>query len=130
MTNKRTTPTEAIKFFCKNNCCCGVQSMVKECNGKVFFSDKLCPLFKYRLGKGRASVKTIRQHCLNFCMGGSKTAVKECTSETCALYPFRLGTNPNYGKKDRKLKSKLAKEKGLSKMGLESQLPKPKGLGL
>jgi hypothetical protein len=120
---KKRTPTEAVKLFCKKSCCCGVQSVVKSCNGKVLFSKKVCPLLFYRLGKGRISVKTIRQHCLNFCMNGSREAVRECHSENCELHPFRMGTNPNYGK-DRKLKSKLAKKQGLSVIGLKSRAKK------
>lgn len=122
--SKNKTPTQAVKFFCKNFCCCGNLSMLKSCNGKVLFSKKLCPLFSYRLGKGRVSVKKIRQHCLNFCMNGSKSAVRECPSENCALHAFRLGTNPNYGKKDRKVKSKAAKKLGLAKLGLKSKINK------
>ena len=120
--SKKRTPTEAVKFFCKVFCCCGVQSMVKNCKGKVLFSEKSCPFHFYRLGKGRISVKIIRQHCLNFCMGGSKKAVKGCPSKDCPLYPFRLGTNPNYKKKGRDQRSKIAVKKNLSKIGLESRL--------
>ena len=118
---KKRTPTQAVKSFCKNYCCCGNLSMFKSCNGKVLFSKKICPLLSYRLGKGRVSVKTIRQHCLNFCMNGSKSAVRECSSEKCALYPFRFGTNPNYGNKDRKIKSNVAKKFGLALLGLKSK---------
>lgn len=37
--------------------------------------------------------KAIRAHCIE-CMGGMMAEVNRCTSHDCALYPFRLGTNP------------------------------------
>jgi len=118
---RKKTPTEVVKLFCKKNCCCGVQSMVKNCNGKLISSKEICPLHAYRLGKGRISVKTIRKHCLYFCMGGSKKAVRECESVGCPLYKFRMGTNPNYDEKDRRKKSEVAKKFNLSLLGLKSK---------
>lgn len=39
-------------------------------------------------------LKIIREKCLD-CCGGSPAEVRECRSEkTCALWPYRLGTNP------------------------------------
>jgi hypothetical protein len=122
--SKNKTPSQCVKLFCKKDCCCGVQSMVKGCNGKLLFSEKICPLHFYRFGKGRVSVKIIRQHCLNFCMGGSRVAVRECPSTECSLYPFRMGKNPNYSEKTKKLKSRLAKKQGLAKIGLQSRVNK------
>lgn len=120
--SKKETPSQAVKRFCRQ-CCCGIRHEVVNCTGDKPIMGGLyskCPFYEYRLGKGRVSVKTIRKHCL-MCMGGSKIAVKECTSEKCPLYPFRFGTNPNYGKTDRKRKSRIAKKMRLSKMGLESK---------
>lgn len=113
---KNKTPVQSVKKFCKD--CCGSIYKTKNCGGeKLLCFEDPCPLYPYREGKGRVSVKTIRKHCL-LCMGGSKVAVRECPSEKCSLYPFRLGTNPNYGKKNRKQKSKAAKKFNLSALGL------------
>lgn len=37
--------------------------------------------------------KAIRAKCVE-CMGGVLKLVAECTACTCALHPFRMGTNP------------------------------------
>ena len=39
-------------------------------------------------------VKSIRKKCLD-CSGGSVKEVRECEITDCALYPFRMGKNPN-----------------------------------
>jgi len=39
-------------------------------------------------------LKSIRLKCLDCCLGSSKE-VKECTVESCPLFYFRLGKNPN-----------------------------------
>ena len=54
--------------------------------------DGVCWFYKYRLGKGRVSVKTIRKMCLE-CMSGPGL-VRDCWEEGCPLHPFRMGTNP------------------------------------
>tara|TARA_B100001964_G_C14020781_1_gene503738 strand:+ start:98 stop:322 length:225 start_codon:yes stop_codon:yes gene_type:complete len=38
-------------------------------------------------------LKSIRYQCLE-CLGWSAYEIKRCTGKFCALYPFRLGTNP------------------------------------
>ena len=38
-------------------------------------------------------LRAIREKCLDCC--GSSFEVKSCTVTSCALYPFRLGKNPN-----------------------------------
>ena len=38
-------------------------------------------------------VKAIRTKCLE-CSGGSYKEVRDCVIPDCALYPYRLGTNP------------------------------------
>jgi len=120
---KKETPSKSVKRFC-SQCCGGIRKEVVNCTGdKPIMGGlyKRCPFYNNRFGKGRVSVKTIRKHCL-ICMGGSKESVKECPSKTCPLYPFRFGTNPNYGKVDRKRKSKSAKKLGLAELGLKSKL--------
>jgi len=39
-------------------------------------------------------MKAIREKCLDCCCGSSQE-VKLCEISDCALYPFRLGKNPN-----------------------------------
>lgn len=47
-----------------------------------------------RLGIERTSRgAAIRAKCLE-CMGGSSNEVKLCASANCALWPFRLGSDP------------------------------------
>lgn len=38
-------------------------------------------------------LKAIREKCLD-CTCQQPVEVKECTVKLCALYPFRMGTNP------------------------------------
>lgn len=122
---KKDTPSQATKKFCRN-CCGGIISEVRKCGGDKEIMGGLyrcCPLYPFRFGRGRISVKTIRKHCL-MCMCGSKSGVKECSSKGCPLYPFRFGTNPNYSKKGRNQRSKIAIKKNLAKIGLKSRLAK------
>jgi hypothetical protein len=67
----------------------------------IFFTDSYianpdgkCWFYKFRLGRGRPSVKIIRKHCRE-CMGGSPQLVEACATIGCTLYQFRFGTNPN-----------------------------------
>lgn len=39
----------------------------------------------------------IRAFCLS-CMGGQQTEVRNCPSFNCPLWPFRMATNPFYGR--------------------------------
>jgi len=88
------TPGESIRKHSKE--CVGSPYEIKNCRGDYLFAtEKECPFYKYRMGRGRPSVKLIRKYCL-FCMSGSYQAINECNSKTCVLRPFRLGTNPNY----------------------------------
>lgn len=41
-------------------------------------------------------VKAIRAKCID-CTCGNLKEIKECPVETCPLYLYRLGTNPNRG---------------------------------
>ena len=57
-----------------------------------------------KLGHGpRNPVKVMRRFCME-CMGGSTAEVRRCTSVGCALWPYRMGTNP--------FRSRGAKPKG------------------
>jgi len=38
-------------------------------------------------------LKAIRAKCLD-CSGGMQSEVRDCLVHDCALFPFRLGTNP------------------------------------
>lgn len=42
-------------------------------------------------------IRSIRKHCLDCCCGSAKE-VRLCPSTDCNLYPFRMGTNPNFAK--------------------------------
>jgi len=85
------TPGQAIRKYCIK--CVGSQQEVQSCAGYLLFNTgKPCPLFAYRLGKDRPSVKVIKAECDN-CMGDNPNG---CSNGDCNLYPFRKGTNPNY----------------------------------
>jgi hypothetical protein len=98
-----STPLEAIHKFCV--ACVGSPFEVKDCGGDKCLNGECYPngecwFYKFRLGKGRPSVKLIRQMCL-WCQGGSKEFVKDCFEGTghsgvsaCPLWQYRLGTNP------------------------------------
>jgi len=91
------TPGESIRRFCVE--CVGSPFEVRACGGDQCKNggcdkSKVCHFFKYRMGKGRPSVKTIRKVCL-WCMGESSDQAKECHDGECALHPYRWGKNPN-----------------------------------
>jgi len=44
--------------------------------------------------KNRSPVKAIRTKCLE-CSAGQIKEVRDCVITDCALYPFRMGKNPN-----------------------------------
>lgn len=44
-------------------------------------------------------MQAIRKKCLD-CSCWSWSEVKQCELSDCALYPFRLGRNPNIGKRE------------------------------
>ena len=122
---KNETPLHAVRRFCIE-CVGNVKSQIRNCGGdKPIMGGEYpcCPLFPHRGGRKRISVKTIRKHCM-ICTNGSHDAIRECPSTECPLYPFRMGTNPNYKKSTKKIKSKLAKKQGLSKLGLDSRANK------
>ena len=96
MKSSSLTPGQAIRKFCLQ--CVGSPYEVKTCGGDKLLTGGVCNFYKYRMGKGRPSVKIIRQECL-FCMGGSRKLVAECGLHNCPLHPFRMGKNPNYASK-------------------------------
>lgn len=88
------TPGEAIRKHCVE--CVGSIYETKICGGEMLLgTGKPCPLYPYRQGEERPSVKVIRKECLS-CMNGKSDFVKTCPSGQCNLFPFRLGRNPNY----------------------------------
>lgn len=42
-------------------------------------------------------IKAIREKCID-CSGGNDAEVRKCVAVACALWPFRMGHNPFYGK--------------------------------
>ena len=91
--NKNITPGQSIRKHCRE--CCGSAADVKNCGGDKLLSGEPCPLYRYRLGRGRPSVKTIRRECM-ICMNGQRYLVRHCASVKCNLFKFRFGTNPNH----------------------------------
>jgi hypothetical protein len=94
---KNLTPGKAIRKHCLQ--CVGTASEIRNCGGDKLIGGGSCPLYPYRLGKGRPSVKIIRGECL-YCMGGSYELVRNCENLKCNLFDFRMGTNPNYGRRE------------------------------
>ena len=39
-------------------------------------------------------IRSIREKCLD-CSAGNKAEVARCPIQTCALWPYRMGRNPN-----------------------------------
>jgi hypothetical protein len=78
---------------------------VKDCGGDKCLNRACnpqgqCWFYRFRLGKGRPSVKLIQKYCL-YCRGRSSELVKDCIERTdhdgvkaCSLYPYRQGRNP------------------------------------
>lgn len=87
------TPSQAVKIKCVD--CLGLnqfnQAEVKACQGDTCKTGP-CPIFPFRLGK-RIPVRVFRWFCIQ-CMGGQRHLVADCPSIKCAVYPYRLGTNP------------------------------------
>lgn len=47
--------------------------------------------------RAHSPVTAIRAYCMN-CQSHSIASVRNCTNGICPLYPFRMGSNPFYGK--------------------------------
>ena len=84
------TPRKATRAMCLR-CTADDFGAVRDC------PETGCPIYPYRKGKGRPSVKTIRQFCLTVCWSGSKREVRECNGDSarCPLWSYRMGKNPN-----------------------------------
>lgn len=102
------TPGETIRKQCVE-CCGGVVSEIPTCD-----ASKTCVFHKYRMGRGRPSVKLMRKFCLD-CMCGSYEAVKDCTTPTCIVYPYRFGRAVNRGEMTEERKEKLATTLSISR---------------
>jgi hypothetical protein len=50
------------------------------------------------LGQPESPIRAIRSKCLD-CSAGVVSEVRKCVAVTCALWPFRMGSNPFHGKK-------------------------------
>lgn len=81
------TPLEAIRAQCVE-CVGGAVKEIATC-------DCRCAFHKYRMGKGKPSVKVIRAFCME-CMCGAHSAVRECQTETCPLWIYRFGVRPAF----------------------------------
>jgi hypothetical protein len=58
------------------------------------------PLHDLRaLGHPESPIKAIRAKCLD-CSSGDRSEVRKCVASGCALWPFRMGVNPFWGKGD------------------------------
>ena len=98
------TPLKAIRKICV--ACVGSPYDVAGCGGDKCLGGQgdengLCYFYRYRMGRGRPSVKTIRKFCLE-CMGDSSQLVRECGSD-CSLHQYRFAKNPKragMGRKD------------------------------
>ena len=49
------------------------------------------------LGGPESPIKAIRAKCLD-CSGNNAAEVRKCVAASCALWPFRMGRNPFWGK--------------------------------
>lgn len=59
--------------------------------------------------------KAIREKCLDCCCGQS-LEVKLCPAESCPLYPYRFGRNPNVKKRNVSEETKLAMRERMAKI--------------
>lgn len=110
---QRLTPGETIRAYCIH-CTGGSFQAVKDCDA-TDPEYHACSFHKYRLGKGRPSVKLIRKFCLQ-CAGGNRVLVEDCEINDCPCHPFRMGKNPAYegkGRSAEELRKILPKNRGL-----------------
>jgi len=140
MSRINLTPGRAIRRFCLE--CQGGMSKWREvevCPERRPFvragkrSETKCPLWDWRLGKGRPGMAPIRDYCLH-CNGvetdrdgalimadGYRWAIdeaKNCTDPKCFLYKYRPGTR-NYKATGRPFSSSPARAKSGSE-GLDT----------
>jgi hypothetical protein len=111
------TVGEAIKLFCRE--CVGgpkYSDEVRDCGGDKCENGGcdpkgVCLFYKFRLGTGRSSVKTVRKMCL-WCMDGNSDLINECFDVKCSLHKFRFGTNPNISDETKKMYAEKLKNHG------------------
>jgi hypothetical protein len=96
MNESLITPRQAVRKHCID--CVGRASEVRNCGGNGLWntngSTYECMFYKYRMGKGRPTVKLIHNFCI-WCIGTGERAVERCPSKTCPFLPYRMGRNPN-----------------------------------
>lgn len=51
------------------------------------------------LGGPQSPIRAIRAKCID-CSAGNAAEVRKCVAYSCALWPFRMGRNPFWGKSD------------------------------
>lgn len=101
------TPKKAIHAKCME-CCCNQPNEIKLCpvtdcplypHRFVSNSSSLTTEEKERLAEvgavGKGLCKVINAKCLD-CTCYQPGRIKECQFTDCALYPYRMGHNPNY----------------------------------
>jgi hypothetical protein len=59
-------------------------------------------------------LKAIREKCLDCCCGNA-SEVRKCVAVDCALWPFRMGTNPFRKKRELSLRQKHERSERLRK---------------
>ncbi len=108
------TPLQAIRSYCVN-CVGGRDHLfeVRSCGGNKIKNGgsnekDVCFFYKFRMCKGRPSVRLIRKMCLH-CMCGSRIQIEECNAADCPLHPFRFGTNPNITEETREMRREMSK---------------------
>jgi len=92
--NPHRSPQQTIRAYCHYCVQSRSDADVENCTGHIVHATgKPCPLYEYRMGCKRASVKIMRKFCLQ-CMGGSKDFVRECETIDCPIHLFWFGKNP------------------------------------
>ena len=91
MTSKRLTPCQAIKRYCKVDCCASDLRSWKDCTRRV------CPLFPYRIGKRPSKLpfeaySTKKQGDLT--IKSAKNSIVEPVSEAQATLNQQEGEKP------------------------------------
>ena len=95
MNGEKSTPMESVHKYCRE-CVCGDKQFnpeeVRNCTGDKAFLGP-CPMYPYRMGTKRPSVRRMREFCI-MCCGHSAYLVVDCPTEDCQFHPYRMGKNP------------------------------------
>ena len=89
---KKLTPLTAIRKLCLG---------CQENFGEVRRCEHInCPLYPFRMRKGRAKLRDIRRYCL-WCTCDSFNEIKFCPNDgkqstLCPLFVYRFGKNPSH----------------------------------